>query len=325
VANELTNETLLQMYHDMALSRALDDRMWILNRAGKAPVVYSSNGHEAVQVGSAYAIRRGHDWVVPYYRDLALMVALGMTPREIFLHLMGKAEDPNSGGRQMMAHWGHKRLNILSTGAVVITQMLHACGLAWAAKYRGEDQVALAYFGEGSTSQGEFHEALNISSVWKLPVIFINENNGYAISVPASKQMAVLDVAARAQGYGIPGVIVDGNDPIKVYEVVSEAVDRARRGDGPTLIEAKTYRFVPHSSDDDDRAYRTREEVAEHKKRDPLVLFEGFLREQGILDDARLEAMRQEIRKAVDDATDYADQAPEPDPSTLMAHVYYHG
>jgi 2-oxoisovalerate dehydrogenase E1 component alpha subunit len=325
VANELTPETLKSMYHDMALSRALDDRMWILNRAGKAPVVYSSNGHEAVQVGSAYALKRGHDWVVPYYRDLALMVALGMTPREIFLGLLGRADDPNSGGRQMPAHWGHKGLNILSTGSVVITQMLHAAGLALAAKYRGLDQVAVAYFGEGSTSQGEFHEALNIASVWKLPVIFVNENNGYAISVPARKQMAVLDVAARAQGYGMPGVIVDGNDPVKVYEVMREAVERARRGDGPTLIEAKTYRFVPHSSDDDDRAYRSREEVAEHKKRDPLIVFEAFLREQGILDDASLDALRKDIKRAVDDATDYAEKAAEPDPATLTAHVYYEG
>jgi 2-oxoisovalerate dehydrogenase E1 component alpha subunit len=325
VANDLTPDTLKSIYHDMALARALDDRMWILNRAGKAPVVYSSNGHEAVQVGSAYALRRGQDWVVPYYRDLALMVALGMTPRDIFLHLLGRADDPNSGGRQMPAHWGHKDLKILTTGSVVITQMMHAAGLALGAKVRDADEVAVAYFGEGSTSQGEFHEALNIASLWKLPVIFVNENNGYAISVPARKQMAVLDVAARAQGYGMPGVIVDGNDPVKVYEVMREAVERARRGEGPTLIEAKTYRFVPHSSDDDDRAYRSREEVAEAKKRDPLVTFEAFLKKQGILDDKALDQMKKDIKKQVDDATDFAEKAAEPDPATLTRHVYYEG
>jgi 2-oxoisovalerate dehydrogenase E1 component alpha subunit len=325
VASELSPDVLLDMYYRMALARALDDRMWILNRQGRAPVVYSSNGHEGVQVGSAFALDRGRDWVVPYYRDLALVVALGMTPREIMLHLLARAEDPNSGGRQMPAHWGHRRLHILTTGSVVTTQMLHAAGLAMAAKARGEDWVAVAYFGEGSTSQGEFHEAMNFASVLKLPVIYVNENNGYAISVPARKQMAVLDVAARAAGYGMPGVIVDGNDPLKVYEVMKEAVERARRGDGPTLIEAKTYRFVPHSSDDDDRAYRTREEVQEHKKRDPLILFERTLREQGILDDQKLDALKKRIRAEVDDATEYAEKAPEPDPSTLTRHVYYEG
>lgn len=325
MANELTSEVLTDIYYHMALARALDDRMWILNRQGRAPVVYSSNGHEAAQVGSAFALDRGQDWVVPYYRDLALVVALGMTPREVFLHLLARADDPNSGGRQMPAHWGLKRLNILSTGSVVTTQMMHATGIALAAKFRNEKTVAVAYFGEGSTSQGEFHEALNFASVHKLPVVFFNENNGYAISVPAAKQMAVLDVAARAAGYGMPGVIVDGNDPVKVYEVMKEAVDRARRGQGPTLIEAKTYRFVPHSSDDDDRAYRTREEVQEHKQYDPLVVFERTLREQGILDDASLDTLRKKVKAEVDDATAFAEQAADPDPATLTRHVYFEG
>ena len=325
MANDLTPETLRSIYHDMVLARALDDRMWLLWRAGQAPVVYSSNGHEAVQVGSAYALRRGHDWVVPYYRDLALMVAMGMTPREIFLHLLARADDPNSGGRQMPAHWGHAKLRVFTSGSVVITQMMHAAGLALAAKYRGEDEVAVAYFGEGSTSQGEFHEALNIASVWKLPVIFVNENNGYAISVPSRKQMAVQDVAARAEGYGMPGVIVDGNDPLKVYEVMYEAAERARRGEGPTLIEAKTYRFVPHSSDDDDKAYRSREEVAEHKKHDPITTFEAALKKQKVITDKQIEELKKEVKAAVDDATDFAEKAAEPDPATLAAHVYYEG
>ncbi|MCY0884931.1 MAG: thiamine pyrophosphate-dependent dehydrogenase E1 component subunit alpha [Firmicutes bacterium] len=310
------------MYRIMALSRALDDRMWILNRQGRAAIVYSSNGHEATQVGSAFALKRGFDWVVPYYRDLALVLALGMTPREVMLHLLAKAEDPNSAGRQMPAHWGHKRLNILSTGAVVATQDLHATGLALASKLLKDGRVAVAYFGEGSTSQGEFHEALNFASVLQLPVIFFNENNGYAISVPQKKQMAITDVAARAAGYGMPGVVVDGEDPVKVYEVMHEAVERARAGGGPTLIEAKTYRFVPHSSDDDDRAYRTREEVQERKKRDPLITFERRLREEGILTDEELARYRAEIKAAVDDATEYADKAPYPDPATMGLYVY---
>ena len=320
--NGLTPELMLDMYYHMALARAVDDRMWILNRQGRAPVVYTSNGHEAAQVGSAFALNRGEDWIVPYYRDLALVLAWGMTPREIMLHLLGRADDPNSGGRQMPAHWGHAKLNILTTGSVVATQDIHAAGLALASKVLKDGRVSVAYFGEGSTSQGEFHEALNFAAVHKLPVIFFNENNGYAISVPSRKQMAVQDVAARASGYGMPGVIVDGNDPVKVYEVVREAADRARRGEGPTLVEAKTYRFVPHSSYDDDRAYRSREEVAEAKKRDPIMMFEARLKEAGILTDEKLAEMQKKIKDVVNDATDYAEKAPLPDPATLGDHVY---
>lgn len=320
--NGLTPELLKEMYYYMALSRAVDDRMWILNRQGKAPVVYSSNGHEAAQVGSAFALNRGEDWICPYYRDLALVLAYGMTVREVMLHLLGRAEDPNSGGRQMPAHWGLKRRHILTGGSVVATQDVHAAGLALASKVLKDGRVSVAYFGEGSTSQGEFHEALNFAAVHKLPVIFFNENNGYAISVPARKQMAVMDVAARAAGYGMPGVIVDGNDPVKVYEVTREARERALRGEGPTLIEAKTYRFVPHSSDDDDRAYRSREEVAEWKKRDPLIVFEARLKSEGILSDKELGEMQKKIKDLVNDATDYAEKAPLPDPSTLYDHVY---
>jgi 2-oxoisovalerate dehydrogenase E1 component alpha subunit len=319
---KLTPELLKEIYYYMALSRALDDRMWILNRQGRAPVVYSANGHEATQVGAAMALNRGEDWIVPYYRDLAMVIAYGETPREVMLHLLGRADDPNSGGRQMPAHWGLKRRHIMTTGSVVATQDVHAAGLALASKVLKDGRVSLASFGEGSTSQGEFHEALNFASVHKLPVIFLNENNGYAISVPARKQMAIMDVAARAQGYGIPGVIVDGNDPIKVYEVTQEAAERARRGEGPTLIEAKTYRFVPHSSDDDDRAYRSREEVAEWKKRDPVITFEKRLIDEQVMTQDELKAMQQRIKDEVNDATDFAEKAPLPDPSTLGRYVY---
>ncbi len=319
---DITPELLKEMYYTMALSRAVDDRMWILNRQGRAPVVYSANGHEAAQVGSVMALNRGDDWIVPYYRDLAMVLAYGMTPREVMLQLLGRADDPNSAGRQMPAHWGLKRRHILTTGSVVATQDVHATGLALASKLLKDGRVSMASFGEGSTSQGEFHEALNFAAVHKLPVIFFNENNGYAISVPARKQMAVMDVAARAAGYGMPGVIVDGNDPVKVYEVTKEAADRARRGDGPTLIEAKTYRFVPHSSDDDDRAYRSREEVAEWKKRDPVITFEKRLLDEKVMTAAELKKFQQQIKEAVNDATEFAEKAALPDPATLGRFVY---
>ncbi len=318
----LTPELMKEMYYTMALSRALDDRLWVLNRQGRAPTVYSSNGHEAAQVGSAFALNRGEDWIVPYYRDMALVLAWGMTPREVLLHFFAKAEDPNSGGRQMMAHWGSHRLHILSTGAVVATQDAHAAGLALASKMLKDGRVSVAYFGEGSTSQGEFHEALNFAAVHKLPVIFFNENNGYAISVPQRKQMVVQDISAHAESYGMPGISVDGNDPVKVYEVTKAAADRARRGEGPTLVEAKTYRFVPHSSDDDDRAYRTREEVQEHKKFDPVVMFEARLLADKVITEADKAEMMKKIKAVVDDATTYADKAPLPDADTLGLYVY---
>ncbi len=318
----LTPELMKDMYYVMALSRALDDRLWVLNRQGRGPTVYSSNGHEATQVGSAFALRRGEDWIVPYYRDMTLVLAWGMTPREVMLHFFAKAEDPNSGGRQMMAHWGSRRLHMLSTGAVVATQNAHAAGLALASKILKDGRVSACFFGDGSASQGEFHEALNFAAVNKLPVIFFNENNGYAISVPLNKQTVVQDISARAAAYGVPGIMVDGNDPVKVYEVTKAAADRARRGEGPTLIEAKTYRFVPHSSDDDDRVYRSREEVQEQKKHDPLITFAERLLKDKILTEAEKTEMAAKIKQVVDDATNYADKAAMPDPATIGQYVY---
>jgi 2-oxoisovalerate dehydrogenase E1 component alpha subunit len=316
---------LVRAYRLMLLARLIDEREWMLNRQGKIPFLVSCQGQEATQVGMALALRPGVDHVLPYYRDLGLVLALGMTAQEIFMNLFAKADDPNSGGRQMPNHWGHPQWNIHSHSSPVATQIPHAAGVALASRIKGEDAVTLVTFGEGATSKGDFHEALNFAGIHHLPVIFACENNRYAISVPQVKQMAIENVADRAAAYGMAGEIVDGQDLLAVYEATRRAVDRARAGEGPTLLEAKTYRLVPHTSDDDDRRYRAREEVAEWKGRDPVVLFRDYLQAQGLWDGERDQALRQALFEEVTQAQKAAEAAPDPLPEQALQHVWYEG
>jgi 2-oxoisovalerate dehydrogenase E1 component alpha subunit len=318
----LSAETLHRIYYKMLLARKLDERMWVLHRQGKVAFHISGMGQEAIQVGVAFNLKAGYDWVHPYYRDMALVLSLGMEPRHLMLALFGKKEDPSSGGRQMPAHFGYRQLNIVSGTSPVATQIPQAAGIALAAKLRKEDTVVVTSFGEGSTSEGDFHEGLNWAGIYKLPVIFVCQNNLYAISEPVSKQMAVENVADRAVAYGIQGVIVDGNDVLDVYRAAKEAVERARAGEGATLLEAKTYRPVPHSSDDDDRSYRSREEVEAWKKRDPILRFETYLEAQGILDTEIKQEMLERVMAEVDDATTYAQEAPYPEPEEALGPVW---
>ncbi|MER1998849.1 MAG: thiamine pyrophosphate-dependent dehydrogenase E1 component subunit alpha, partial [Lysinibacillus sp.] len=257
----LTNENCLTMYETMLLARKLDERMWLLNRAGKIPFVISCQGQEGAQVGAAFAFDTTKDYVAPYYRDLALVLHFGMTPTEVMLNAFAKADDPNSGGRQMPAHFGHKRLRILSGSSPVTTQVPHAAGVALSSVLDSEDAVTLVTLGEGSSNQGDFHEGANFAAVHKLPMIIMVENNQYAISVPISKQVACERISDRAIGYGMPGETVDGKDPIAVFEVMKRAVERARNGEGPSLIEVLTTRLTAHSSDDDQKQYRTAEDL----------------------------------------------------------------
>src|SRR5919108_378994 len=229
----LSDEQALRLYEVMRLARAIDERMWLINRQGRAPFVISCQGQEGAQVGIAAALKPGYDWVAPYYRDAGVVLWFGMTARDQMLSFFAKREDPNSGGRQMPGHYGCKRLKILTGGSPVGTQLLHAAGIALASKIRKEDAVTAVYFGEGGASQGDAHEAMNFAGIHRLAVLFICENNGYAISVPQRQQMAIENVADRAAGYGFPGVVVDGNDVLAVYEATVRAVTRARRGEGP--------------------------------------------------------------------------------------------
>jgi 2-oxoisovalerate dehydrogenase E1 component alpha subunit len=253
---------------------------------------------------------------------LTLSLVFGLTAQDVMMAALAREPDPTSGGRQMPAHYGSARHRIVTSSSPVSTQIPHATGIAYAAKLRGTGQVAMTCFGEGGSSKGDFHEACNFAGIYDLPVIFFCENNGYAISVPAERQMSITNVADRAVAYGFPGVIVDGTDVLAVYQVVREAAERARRGDGPTLIEAKVYRYQPHTSDDDDRQYRSQDEVKAWRSRDPLVLFEARLREVGALDDEQVTEVKQSISTEVDAATEAAESAPYPDPATFDRHVY---
>jgi 2-oxoisovalerate dehydrogenase E1 component alpha subunit len=318
----LSEDQLRDIYYKMLVARLLGERMFVLNRQGRASFAITGQGQEACQVGSAAALRPGRDWVFPYYRDIGVVLTLGMTSREIMLHFFSRAADPNSGGRQMPNHWSSPALRIVTRGSVVATQVPQAAGSALATKMRGEDDVSIAYFGEGSTSQGDFHEGLNFASIHKLPVIFFCENNGYAISEAQWKEMAVPNVADRARAYGFRAYTVDGNDALAVYQTTRQAVEECRRGHGPKLIEAKTYRLVPHSSSDDDRRYRTRAEVEEWAKKDPLDRYRQHLQEHGLLTDEAAQELRTRADAEVLDAVQYAESQPLPEASEALKHVF---
>lgn len=318
----LTDEQALEMYWSMLLARRLDERMWILHRQHEVAFHISGIGHEGTQVGAAFALRPGYDWVHPYYRDLALSLTSGMTPRDLMLAMYGKEGEPSSGARQMPSHFGSRPLKIVSGSSPVATQIPQAAGIGFAIRYKGTDEVVLTCFGEGSTAEGDFHEGLNWAGIFKLPVIFLCENNQYAISAPIEREMPVKNVADRGSAYGMPGVIVDGNDALEVYRVMKEAVARARRGEGSTLVEAKTYRPVPHSSDDDDRAYRSRAEVEAWKKKDPILRMQQYLQSIDLLNDARMQEHEARAKQSVDDATEFAKHAPYPAPEKALEQVW---
>ena len=314
-------EELLKIYRHMLSARRTDERMWILNRQGKAAFVVSCQGQEAAQVGAAYNLRPGHDYAYPYYRDAGIVMTLGMTARDQLLSLMGKGEDPNSGGRQMPGHFSSRELNIVTASAPIGVQFPQAAGTALAFKMRKEDGVVLVSGGEASTSGGDWHEAMNFAGVHDLPVVFLVQNNVYSISTPEPLQVAG-SIAARAEGYGFPGVAVDGNDVLAVYEVARGAVERARRGEGPTLIEAKTYRLTGHSSDDDDRRYREREEIEEWRLKDPIPRFERYLLENGVLDEEGRDEIDGKVKAEVKEASDYAENAPFAESGFALEGVY---
>lgn len=318
----LSDEQVLEMFRTMLLARKIDERMWLLNRAGKIPFVISCQGQEAAQVGAAFALDREKDYALPYYRDMGVVLAFGMTAKELILSGFAKAGDPNSGGRQMPGHFGQKKNRIVTGSSPVTTQVPHAVGIALAGKMEKKDLVTFVTFGEGSSNQGDFHEGANFAGVHKLPVIFMCENNKYAISIPVEKQLACKNVSDRAIGYGMPGYTVDGNDPLAVYKAVKEAADRGRRGEGPTLIETVSYRLTAHSSDDDDRVYRDKEEVEEAKKNDSIVTFAAYLKEVGVLTEESEKQMLDEIMHIVNEATEYAENAPYAAPEDALKHVY---
>jgi 2-oxoisovalerate dehydrogenase E1 component alpha subunit len=321
----LSDQQLVAMFRTMLMQRTLENRGFQLNRQGKVPFASASEGHEAVQAGAAMAFERGKDILVPYYRDLGLDLGIGVTPYEVLLSLFARAAD-HSAGRQFPHHYASRRLGLHTISSVIAAQLPHAVGAAYALRYRGErGRAVLTTFGDGATSEGEWHESVNFAAVHRLPIVFLCENNEWAISTPLSKQMGQPDVYKRAVGYGLPGVVVDGMDAIACYAAVKEALDRARTGGGPALIEAKCYRFLSHTTDDDDRSYRSRDEVAARRKDDPVPRFERLLVEHAIVTAAEAEALKRSVLEEANDATDRAEAMLYPAASHLYEGVYADG
>jgi 2-oxoisovalerate dehydrogenase E1 component alpha subunit len=302
----------LEMYRWMCLARALDERTHALVRQGRVPFAGPIRGHEGVQVATVAALGP-EDWLVPHYRGLASAVARGLTAREWMLAVFAKASDPLSGGRNLPGGcFSHPRLRIAPVSQVVGTWIPRAVGIAYAARLRGEPTVVLCTFGDGATSKGDFHEALNFAGVHRLPVVFLCENNGYAISVPLSAQAANPELWERAAGYGMPGLRVDGTDVAACHAAAVEAVARARAGGGPTLIEARVWRIDAHTSEDDQARYRPAEELEEARRHDPLPAYERWLEGRGWLGHEEARRLREQAAAEAAEAAEWAERQPDP-------------
>jgi len=320
VEPSIPSEDLLRLYRIMVLNRMLDDRMMKLQRQGRIGFYLQSMGEEATTVGTAYVLQP-QDWIFPCYREPGAAFVRGFKLVDFVCQLIGNAGDPVKG-RQMPNHYLYKEGNYTSVSSPVGTQIPQAVGAAWAAKIQKDPVVVLVYFGEGATSQGDFHVGMNFAGVFKAPCIFICRNNGYAISVPRSRQTASESIAIKAKAYGFPGVLVDGNDILAVIRATREAADRARKGEGPTLIEAVTYRQGAHSSSDDPRAYRPDEELEQSVQGDPIIRFRKYLEEKKLWDASREEALQEEVKQEILNAVAEAEKYGPPPIETLFEDVF---
>ncbi len=307
----------------MLMARRVDEKHLTLLKQGKSFFHIGGSGHEAAQVAAALCFKPGHDWANCYYRDVGFALAYGMTPEEVFLAALHRAEDPTSGARQMPGHWGKQELRMITQSSPTGTQYLQAAGIALAARKEGCDEVVYVSSGEGATSEGEFFEAINWSARELLPVIFFIQDNKYAISVPVSQQTAGGSVFEVTKGFaGLDRQSVDGTNFLETYEAVKNAVDRARRREGPSLIVAHTVRLLAHSSSDDQTKYRTKEDLEKDKKMDPLPKMASYLIEQGFLTDREVNDLQEEVWRTIDAAADWAGSRPVPEASTVSLHVY---
>ena len=317
-----TREEYLQLHRWMCMAKALDDRMHILVKQGRAPFVGSSRGHEGIQVASTAALG-ADDWLVPHYRGLANSIVRGLTMKEWMLAVFAKAGDPLSAGRNIPGGcYSYHALKIAPVSQVVASWVPKASGIAYASRLSGDGSVVLCTFGDGATSQGDFHEGVNFAAVHRLPVVFVCENNSYAISVPIRLQMANPNIADRAAGYGIPGVTVDGTDVPACYAACREAVDRARRGEGPTLIDAKVWRINSHTSEDNHLKYRTKEEIADASEHDPIARFVAWLIERGEMTAEDAAKVQADCDSEASDAADWAEQQPDPVAEDALTNVF---
>jgi 2-oxoisovalerate dehydrogenase E1 component alpha subunit len=298
--------------------------MWTLRRQGKGHFVVSSAGHEAIGAAAGLAADHSQDFLAPHYRDLSACLAWGLQPREVMAHYFGRAADPCTGGRQPYAHWGSTDRRIITQEGPQPNVVTHAVGVALANRRLGTDAVVWIGFGDGGAQKGEVHEAMNFAAIHRLGVVFCVENNLYTQSVPLRLESSVADLSLRAAGYGMPGVSVDGMDVLAVSAAAKTAVDRARSGEGPSLVEARAYRYMPNTSNDDDTRYRSREEVDEWRQRDPIPRLRAHLLASGVSEDT-LTALENEIAEEVAEAATWAEAQPDAQPEDVLLHTWADG
>jgi 2-oxoisovalerate dehydrogenase E1 component alpha subunit len=303
------------------MTRLVSERILQLNRMGRTPFGAGTDGHEGAQIGAAWCIQRGKDWVVPYYRDMGVAFVLGFSALDEFRGVLAKATDPNSAGRAFLNMFSSPKDRLVSGSVCVGTEFPHAVGLALALKLRKEPYIVFAFGGDGSTSTGDFHEAMNFAAVHKLPVVFVIENNLIAISTRIERQTAVKDIAEKAAAYAMPGHVADGMDMLDSYEKTKIAADHARAGKGPSLVELKCYRYQPHTSDDDDSRYRTKKEVDDWRAKDPVKRAFAYLLSAGVTEQ-ELETIRAALADEIEKAIEQAEGEPDPRPEDAATHVY---
>ncbi|MGB0652823.1 MAG: pyruvate dehydrogenase (acetyl-transferring) E1 component subunit alpha [Thermoplasmatota archaeon] len=318
---DLSDSDLRELYTAMVRVRKMDEKLVVLQRQGRIGFYLECRGQEAIAAGSAFAME-GDDWFFPHYRDQTIPLLKGIPMKALMDQCFGNSVD-NTKGRQMPVHYSFRDINYYSVSSPLGVQIIQAAGAAYAMKQRGTKQVAITYFGDGSSSEGDFHSGMNFAAVQKAPCIFMLENNQWAISVPTSKQSASESFAIKAQAYGMPGVQVDGNDVLAMYQVTKEAIERARRGEGPTLIEAVTFRMGAHSTSDDPSRYVPKEEYAEWEKKDPIARFEKYLLKRGVVDDEFIAKTAADAEKEVAESLKASEaEAPLPHADTVFEDVY---
>ncbi len=319
-ATELASEDLEPIYRTILLARALDERCLTMQRQGRIGFYAPVMGQEAAQVACGWALNP-KDWVFPSYRELGLALTRGVTPGELLNQFFGNSSD-RLRGRQMPNHYGFRDRNFVVSSSPIGTQIIQAVGAALAARRRNDALVTATFFGDGATSSNDFHAGLNFGGVFRTPTIFFCQNNGWAISFPRSRQTAAKTLADKGAAYGIPGVVVDGNDVHQVFRAVREARARAVSGEGPTLIEAQVYRLGPHSTSDDPRRYRTESEVAEWKQRDSIERLKHELIDAGRWSEAQDAELLEEVRAEVATAVNRAEAVAPTDPLTILDDVF---
>jgi pyruvate dehydrogenase E1 component alpha subunit len=313
VEPDLPEELLLKLHRAMLLGRRFDERMLILQRQGRIGTFGPIKGQEASQIGTI-AVLKSEDWLVPAFREMAAELYRGKPMENVLLNYAGY----NEGA------YIPESINNLPIAIPVASQTLHAVGIAYGIKYRGQNQIVMTFFGDGATSEGDFHEAMNFAGVFQTPLIFVCQNNQWAISIPRAKQTASKTLAQKALAYGVPCIQVDGNDILAVYTAAKEAADRARSGKGPTMLENVTYRMSVHTTADDPTRYRTDEQVEEWAKRDAITRFQKYLTTKGLLSDDRIDALEEEIKAEIKEAEDRFDEQVKKlgDPLDMFNHVF---